>query len=87
MCQSHRPSNNPCVNADTICVGLARVGCEDQLICAETLEKLAEREMGGPLHSLVVCGKLHPMEIEFIKLYSQSAHFDELAALHNKMFD
>lgn len=80
-------NNNPCVNNSTICVGLARVGCDDQLICADTLENLAQKDMGGPLHCLIVCGKLHPMEIEFIKIYSDSANFEELAAIHNKMFD
>merc|ERR1712127_1056479 len=44
----------PCVTVDTICVGLARVGRDDQSICVDTLSNLADRDMGGPLHSLIV---------------------------------
>lgn len=30
-----------------------------------TLEELKDKDFGPPLHSLVICGKLHPMEQEF----------------------
>jgi len=77
----------PCVTKETICVGLARVGKDDQLICADTLQNLAGKDMGGPLHSLIVAGKLHPLEIDYIRIfYTGDVAFEELAKSHNKMF-
>ncbi len=78
---------SPCVTKETICVGLARVGKDDQLICVDTLKNLAGKDMGGPLHSLIVAGKLHPLEIDYIKIfYNGDIVFDELAKRHNKIF-
>ena len=51
----------------TLCVGLARMGQETQCIKAGTLEELKEYDFGGPLHSLVVCGHLHDLELEVLK--------------------
>lgn len=81
-----------CVTRNTICVGLARVGRDDQMICADTLENLAAKDLGGPLHSLIVAGKLHPLEIEFLKIFysernnNSSSSFEDLANVHNKIF-
>lgn len=53
---------------EALAVGVARVGAEDQLIRAGTLEELAEVDMGKPLHSLVLVGKrMHEMERDFIR--------------------
>jgi diphthine synthase len=51
----------------TLCVGLARMGQPTQKIVAGTLEELKEIDMGGPLHSLVICGELHDLELEVLK--------------------
>jgi diphthine synthase len=49
----------------TKCFGLARVGAGDQVIRAGPLGSFLEKEMGGPLHSFVICAeKLHHMEEE-----------------------
>ncbi|KAG5850127.1 hypothetical protein ANANG_G00078930 [Anguilla anguilla] len=53
---------------DTICVGLARVGAEDQAIRAGSLRQLASCDLGGPLHSLIVTGHLHPLELDMLRL-------------------
>jgi diphthine synthase len=78
------------VNENTIGVGLARVGRDDQLIIVDTLENLAiKHTMGEPLHSLIIAGKLHPLEIEFLKLYfidGNTKNFEDLATLHNKFY-
>ena len=50
-----------------LCVGLARMGQPTQQIVAGTLEELAEIDMGKPLHSLIVCGDVHDLEIEVLK--------------------
>lgn len=83
--EEEKPS---CIDENTICVGLARVGSASQFICTDTLKNLALKEMGDPLHSLIVAGKLHPLEIEFLKnFYSSTDDFDKLAYVHNKIFD
>lgn len=75
------------LDENVICVGLARVGRDDQEIRVDTVKNLAEADLGGPLHSLIVAGKLHPMEIEFIKLFYKGDNFNSLVELHNKFFN
>ena len=45
-------------------VGVARAGSEDAAVVADWLPKLAGRDLGGPLHILVVPAGLHFMEAE-----------------------
>ncbi|XP_029488017.1 diphthine methyl ester synthase isoform X1 [Oncorhynchus nerka] len=56
------------ISEETICVGLARVGAEDQVIRAGTLRQLASCDLGGPLHSMIVTGHLHPLEVDMLRL-------------------
>mmetsp|Transcript_7587 Transcript_7587/g.10782 ORF Transcript_7587/g.10782 Transcript_7587/m.10782 type:complete len:178 (+) Transcript_7587:1-534(+) len=51
----------------TLCVGLARLGQPDQKIIAGTLSELLEQDFGEPLHSLIVCGECHDLELEVLK--------------------
>lgn len=51
----------------TLCVGLARLGQETQQIVAGTLQELVKVDMGNPLHSLIICGDCHDLELEFLK--------------------
>ncbi|KAG6399979.1 hypothetical protein SASPL_141467 [Salvia splendens] len=55
---------------DTTCVGLARVGCEDQMIAAGSMEQLLTIDFGPPLHCLVIVGDTHPVEEEMLQFYS-----------------
>ncbi|KAL8427814.1 hypothetical protein Efla_005422 [Eimeria flavescens] len=56
--------------ANATVFGLARVGADDQAIIAGTLQEVAEADLGGPLHSLVVCApELHDIEKEFVELF------------------
>ena len=50
----------------TMCVGLARVGRDDQLVISGTLGELATIDFGGPLHSLVIVGEMHELEREML---------------------
>nr|XP_039274271.1 diphthine methyl ester synthase-like [Styela clava] len=65
----------------TMCVGLSKVGSDNQRIVAASLEELCKYEqMGDPLHSLVIVGKVHPLEEEFLKQFyltnfDNKAHF------------
>ncbi|XP_028668256.1 diphthine methyl ester synthase [Erpetoichthys calabaricus] len=58
------------ISEDTVCVGLSRVGSEDQKIKAGTLRQLALVELGKPLHSLIITGHLHPMELDMLRLFA-----------------
>ena len=53
----------------TLCVGLARMGQPTQKMVAGTLKELSTIDMGGPLHSLIICGDLHDLEFEILKEY------------------
>jgi diphthine synthase len=53
---------------DTLAVGLARVGADDEMIVAGTLEELRHVDFGGPLHSLIIVGKhIHELEVEYLR--------------------
>ena len=54
---------------NTLAVGLARVGAEDEKIVVGTLEELQSVDFGGPLHSLIVVGRkgTHEVEVEFLR--------------------
>jgi diphthine methyl ester synthase len=58
---------------DALCIGAARVGQPTQFIATGTLEELADVDFGGPLHSFVVCGEMHPLEMEYFEHYRVSA--------------
>ena len=51
---------------DVICV-VARAGSAEPLVKADTIEHLKQQQFGPPLHTLVVPGNLHFMEIEALK--------------------
>lgn len=55
---------------DTICVGLSRVGSETQTIVAATLQEMTSVDIGGPLHSFIIPGELHPLEKDMLKLFA-----------------
>ncbi|XP_076439804.1 diphthine methyl ester synthase-like [Babylonia areolata] len=58
------------LTAETLCVGLARVGAEDQKVVTATLKQMASVDLGGPLHSLVIPGHMHPMEKDMLRLFA-----------------
>jgi diphthine synthase len=56
---------------DRLAVGAARVGSEEQVIMAGTLEQLAEADLGPPLHSLVLLGTTtHELEEEYVREFA-----------------
>lgn len=54
---------------DTLCVGLARLGADDQTITVGSMKDLKEVDFGEPLHSLVIVGDTHPIEDEVLDMY------------------
>lgn len=52
---------------ESLAVGVARVGAQDEKIVAGTLEQLAEADLGKPLHSLVLLGRrTHDLERDYL---------------------
>lgn len=52
-----------------MCVGLARLGNDDQMIVAGTMKQLQNVDFGAPLHCLVIAGQTHPVEEEMLDFY------------------
>ncbi|XP_043462017.1 diphthine methyl ester synthase isoform X2 [Leptopilina heterotoma] len=58
---------NLAFDEESLAIGLARVGSEDQKIVACNIFEMKNVELGSPLHCLVIPGeKLHPLEAEFL---------------------
>lgn len=64
------PPSELAYSEDSPCIGLARVGMETQCIKCCSLKEMSTYDLGSPLHSLVIPGKLHPMEIEMLRLFT-----------------
>lgn len=45
-------------DADTLAVGMSRLGAPDQQIVAGSMQQLQEVDFGPPLHCLVIAGAL-----------------------------
>lgn len=56
--------------ADPLAVTVARAGSDDPVVAADRLSTLATRDVGGPLHLLVLPGTLHEMEAESLAAFA-----------------
>jgi diphthine methyl ester synthase len=63
-------------SAQSICVGMARLGQPDQKIVACTLAQMAEMDMGAPLHCLALCGEMHELEAKALERYGYAGGAD-----------
>ena len=66
--------------ADSLAVGVARIGAEDQRIAVGTLKELCNEDLGPPLHSLILLGKrVHELERDYIREWAINVtSFDEI---------
>ncbi|KAM8888518.1 diphthine methyl ester synthase isoform 1-T1 [Synchiropus picturatus] len=71
---------------DTVCVGLARLGADDQVVRTGTLRQLASCDLGPPLHSLVVSGRLHPLEVDMLRLTAEPDALKGLKAIDSSTY-
>jgi diphthine methyl ester synthase len=60
-------------NKDTIVVGLARIGAEDQKVVSGTMKEMLDVDFGAPLHSFIITGKMHFIEAETLKRFAIDA--------------
>ena len=58
------------MSEDSVCVGLARVGLESQKIVVSTLKQMTSIDLGGPLHTLIIPGNLHPLETDMLRHFA-----------------
>jgi diphthine synthase len=65
-------SKQQLINENSICIALARIGSDNQTIKSCKLKELLNIDLGEPLHSLIIPGKLHPIEIEMIEIFSNN---------------
>jgi len=73
------------INDKTLCVGAARIGWSDEKFLTTTLRRMADEiDLGRPLHSLVIVGQLHPLEIDYLKIHTIESSFDQLALENNQ---
>jgi diphthine synthase len=52
-----------------MCVGVCRIGCDNQCIMSGTMQELLTADFGPPLHSFIIPGELHPLEEEMLAFY------------------
>ncbi|KAL8900354.1 MAG: hypothetical protein Q9207_005740 [Kuettlingeria erythrocarpa] len=55
---------------DSLAVAVARLGASDQRMAAGTLMQVSGIDLGAPLHSLVLLGKAHDLEREYISEFA-----------------
>ncbi len=60
------------ISEDTLAIGVARIGHDDQKLIAATLKEFLQIDMGPPLHSLVIPGHLHILEEEAVNHLKKS---------------
>jgi len=81
---NEKPNN--LINSQTLCVGLARLGCTTQSIFAGTLVDMrdkSDQKLGSPLHSMVIVGRCHPLELTFLS-HVANIDLDVLKCLYDK---
>ncbi|XP_034438201.1 diphthine methyl ester synthase [Hippoglossus hippoglossus] len=74
------------VTEDTVCVGVARLGADDQVIRVGTLRQLVSCDLGAPLHSLVVTGRLHPLEVDMLRVNAEPNALQHLRMIDSSTY-
>lgn len=57
------------ISDETLAIGIARIGAENQIIKSGTLKELAKVDFGKEMHSLIIPGKLHEIEEQMISTH------------------
>ena len=60
------------MDEETKCVGLARIGSHDQKIIFCSLKEMEKVDLGKPLHSLIIPGKLQILEEQYLHQFANS---------------
>ncbi|UMM18053.1 hypothetical protein L5515_014299 [Caenorhabditis briggsae] len=74
ICERRKAKGEECAyDENTMVVGLARVGWDNQKIVYCSLKEMSEMEMGEPLHSLIIPGETHPLEVDMLETFRASS--------------
>lgn len=57
------------ISDETKCIGVARLGFQDQKIVSGTVSQVERVDLGAPVHCLIIPGNLHFVEEEAIDLF------------------
>jgi len=63
--------NGKIFNEDSIICVVARAGSDKPVVAAGTFKNMTKKDFGPPLHTLVIPGKLHFMEVEALEKLAQ----------------
>jgi len=58
------------IDKNMLVLGVARLGCDNQIIKYGPIKKIVKTDFGPPLHCIVVPGKLHHIEKEALNLWT-----------------
>ncbi|KAF2070293.1 hypothetical protein CYY_008385 [Polysphondylium violaceum] len=61
--------NEKVYDENTPCIGLSRVGQDDQQIVTGTMKELLTVDFGAPLHSFIICGEMHFIEKDYFNAF------------------
>ena len=56
-------------------MGVARVGTSSQCIASDSLSSISQWDLGGPLHSMVIVGTVHPLEEKMLSFAVNTSKF------------
>jgi len=71
MLEIEDEKNEGVYGEDSLAIGCARVGADDQKFACGTLKELSDIDLGPPLHSLVLLGtRVHELERDYIKRFA-----------------
>ncbi|WP_414469481.1 diphthine synthase [Methanobacterium sp. ACI-7] len=58
--------NENILSEDSLAVAIARAGSDKPVVRADKIKTLINEDFGGPLHCLIIPGKMHFMEAEYL---------------------
>lgn len=58
--------NENILSEDSLAVAIARAGSDKPVVRADRIKTLINEDFGGPLHCLIIPGKMHFMEAEYL---------------------
>ena len=57
------------ISDETVVIGCARLGCDDFIVKSGKLASIKKCDFGGPLHCLIIPGKMHFVEEEVMEMW------------------
>jgi len=71
LIEMEKKHNENLIKMDTVSCVVARAGSKNSVLKADLIENLIDFDFGEPLHTIVIPGNLHFMEIEALEVLAQ----------------